>query len=306
MATQLTNNRLPHDPSHVVPANFVPFERALDLDWNLAMSEGSRFLEGRGIVHETLDRLTKRLDELGINYALAGGMALYSHGFRRVTDDIDLIVTRDDLKLVHQKLDGLGYLRPFAVSKNLRDVQSKVKIEFLITGDFPGDGKPKPISFPDPHEAGELKSGIRVLRLPRLIELKIASALTGVGRTKDIGDVEELIKLLDVPRDLSEQLHEYVRPKYLEIWDSLHVEGRRYVLLWRNKWLTSESASIEQMASDLREAAAQLEEMQADGIVLDPKSGMPDDYAYLVTTDPKIANKYNMQPEDEMFLDDIN
>ena len=27
------------------------------------------------------------------------------------------------------------------------------KINFLLAGDFPGDGKPKPVTFPDPREA---------------------------------------------------------------------------------------------------------------------------------------------------------
>jgi hypothetical protein len=303
MAIPATNNEASEHLNTIVPAHFVPFERMLDNDWGLAMSEGDQFLQGAGTVHETLGRLTKRLDELGIAYAIAGGMALYAHGFRRVTEDVDLIVTKDDLRLIHQKLDGLGYLRPFEASKNLRDVHSKVKIEFLITGEFPGDGKPKPISFPDPRNAAEVRSGIQVLQLPRLVELKLASGMTGAGRTKDLGDVEQLIQLLNIPRDFSNQLHEYVRPRFLEIWDAMHKTARRYVHLWRNKWLTSEAKSIEDMATALRFASEQLAAMQADGVVLET-DGVADDYAHLVTTDPEIAKKYDMQPEDEIFFDD--
>ncbi len=268
------------------------------------MSEGSHFLEGRGAVHETLRRLTKRLDELGIPYAVAGGMALFAHGYRRFTDDIDLLVTRENLKRVHQQLDGLGYVRPFEKSKNLRDANTKVKIEFLLTGDYPGDGKPKPVSFPDPADSSEVIEGVRVLSLAKVIELKLASGMTGVGRSKDIGDVEELIKLLKVPRELSKTLSSFVAPKFLELWDQLHRAKRKYELLWRNKWLTSEAKSIDEMIESLRDAANHLEAMKLEGVVLDPEGGTSDDYASLVTSDEKVAEKFGMQPEDEYFDDD--
>ena len=77
-------------------------------------------------------------------------MALFGHGLRRFTEDVDLLVTHESLKEIHQQPEGLGYLPPFRGSKNLRDTETGVKIEFLVTGDYPGDGKPKPVAFPDP------------------------------------------------------------------------------------------------------------------------------------------------------------
>jgi hypothetical protein len=283
---------------------FAAYEQLLHQDLDFAMTEGSYFLEGRGAVHETLRRLTQRLDELGIPYAVAGGMALFAHGYHRFTDDIDVLVTREGLKQVHQSLDGLGYVRPFEKSKNLRDATTKVKIEFLLTGEYPGDGKPKPVAFPDPKDAAETINGIRVLNLPKLIELKLASGMTAVGRSKDIADVEELIKLLRLPREFSSGLSPFVQPKFLEIWDQLHKVAKRYELLWRNKWLTSEAQSIDDMIAKLREAANELEAMKQDGVVLNPEGGTFDDYASLITTDEKVAEKYGMQPEDEFFDDE--
>lgn len=43
------------------------------------MSQGSFFFEGQGRVQETLVRMTRKLDELSIPYAVARGMALFSH-----------------------------------------------------------------------------------------------------------------------------------------------------------------------------------------------------------------------------------
>ena len=110
---------------------------------------------------------------------------------------------------------------PFAGSKNLRDTESGVRIEFLVSGEYPGDGKPKPVAFPDPAAVGVAIEGIRFLSLPALIELKLASGMTNLGRLKDLADVIELIKLRDLPAEFAEQLNPYVREKYLELWQGL-------------------------------------------------------------------------------------
>jgi hypothetical protein len=190
------------------------------------MREGSMHFEGKGGVQETLERITRRLNELGIPYAVAGGMALFRHGFRRFTEDVDLLVTPEGLKDVHEHLDGLGYVPPFKGSKRLRDTTSGVTIDFLVAGQFPGDGKPKPVAFPDPVSASIELEGVRYLSLPRLVELKLASGMTGdVTRMKDITDVVELIRLLSLPRDFVGELNPYVHEKFLEVWDKLQASA---------------------------------------------------------------------------------
>jgi hypothetical protein len=192
----------------------------LDGDPRWALSEGSQFFEGKSKVQDALRKITKRLTDLGISYSIVGGMALFQHGYRRFTEDIDLLVTKDALKRIHAELDGLGYVPPFAGSKQLRDTELGVRIEFLTTGDFPGDGKPKPIAFPDPLAASFDVDGIRYLKLERLIELKLASGMTNPGRLKDLADVMELIKILKLPHDYVQRLDSYVQPKFQELWQA--------------------------------------------------------------------------------------
>jgi len=195
------------------------YERLLDLDGEWAMREGSRHFEEKSAVQETLRKITRRLSDLGIPYAVAGGMALFKHGFRRFTEDVDLLVTRDSLKAIHEKLEGLGYVPPFTGSKHLRDTEYGVRVEFLVAGEYPGDGKPKPIAFPDPAEAGVERDGMTILSLPRLVELKLASGMTGgIMRMKDFTDVIALINDLDLPAAFADQLNPYVRDKYAELW----------------------------------------------------------------------------------------
>src|SRR5207249_4041453 len=92
---------------------------------------------------------------------------------------------------------------------------------FLTTGDYPGDGKPKPVAFPDPAEAAVQIEGMWFLKLPTLIELKLASGMTNPGRLKDLADVQELIRALDLPEGFAGQLHPFVREKYNELWRGL-------------------------------------------------------------------------------------
>lgn len=188
------------------------------------MSEGSLFFEGQGRVQKTLLGITRRLNELNVQYAVAGGMALFAHGFRRFTEDVDILVTQDGLDRLHEALDGLGYVRPFAASKNLRDTETGVKIEFLLTGGFPGDGKPKPVSFPKPEAVATLIGDVRCLSLPTLVELKLASGMTAPGRLKDLADVQELIRMLGLPLAFGEQLNPYVRAKFEELRQSVESE----------------------------------------------------------------------------------
>lgn len=268
------------------------------------MTEGSQFFEEKSAVQDTLRKVTMRLNELGIAYAVSGGLALFAHGFRRFTEDVDILVTNEGLKQLHKELEGLGYVRPFAGSKNLRDAESKVKIEFLVTGQYPGDGKPKPVAFPDPATVAIEKEGIKYLSLQSLIELKLASGMTEPTRLRDISDVIELIRLLDLPTEFSEQLSPYVREKFLELWRSVRQAPKRFVRLWRNKLLTLDAQNIQQMARVLRESAELLEAMFADGVILDPEGGTGDDSAHLITTDPVIAKKYDMHDEAEFWDDD--
>jgi hypothetical protein len=198
-----------------------PYEDVARRGGEAALVELERFFMGEGKVHQALHHISRKLTELGIPYAVADGMALNAHGFRRATVDVDVLVTEESLRAIHAALEGLGYVPPFSGSKNLRDVESSVRIEFLVAGQFPGDGKPKPVAFPDPAAVRVEIDGICYVKLPALIELKLASGMTNPGRLKDLADVQELVRTLRLGRDFGLQLNEYVRGKYFELWDAV-------------------------------------------------------------------------------------
>jgi hypothetical protein len=270
-----------------------PYEQLLRANPGMAMSESSRFFEGSSKLHDSLRTLAKQLDVLGIPYAVVGGMALTAHGFARMTDDIDVLVTRADLKRLHDAVVGRGYRRVFEGSKSLRDTRTGVKIEFLLAGDFPGSGKPQPLSFPSPSQTERLvHEGVSFIGLARLVELKLASGMTGgVDRARDLVDVQRLIDILHLPREFSADLHEYVRPEYEKIWDALRATRKRWVRLWK----LADSLAEAELAS----AHDELRRMRETGVVSEPTGR--EDVVRLVTDNPDVAREFGMHDESEFF-----
>lgn len=179
-----------------------------------------------GPVPSTLERLSRRLDEEGIPYAILGGMALNLHGYARLTQDVDVLMTADGLTRFVDRCVGRGYVASFSgARKTFRDTLSGIPIEVLTTGEYPGDGKPKPVAFPDPAISSVDAGGIRVVALPKLIELKLASGLSAPHRLRDLADVQDLILILELSAALAEQLDPSVRAEYERLWRNAQTAG---------------------------------------------------------------------------------
>src|SRR5881394_4390874 len=132
--------------------------------------EGLRYFMGEGELNKTVAKLGLDLDEHGIEYAVIGAVALTAHGYPRFTADVDLILTIEGLEVFHRELVGLGYRPAFeGAQKKLRSTSNGVPIEVITAGEYPGDGKPKPVVFPDPSTAAVEISGVRVVRLEKLV-----------------------------------------------------------------------------------------------------------------------------------------
>jgi hypothetical protein len=182
------------------------------------LEEAEAYFMGEGGVRNAAAAIAERLAEAGIDYAIAGAIALGEHGFKRLTVDVDVLIRREDLDRFKAEWLGRGYVDVRPGGKAVRDTINDVKIDFLLTGDFPGDGKPKPVAFPDPREAAIAGDKYRVVSLPRLVEMKLASGMTAPHRLQDLADVLRLIRAADLPRDFAAQIEPYVRAKFDELW----------------------------------------------------------------------------------------
>ena len=186
------------------------------------LRESEAFFMKEGKIHQTLKRLAEALSEEAIPYAIIGGMALNLLGYTRETTDVDILLTPEGLERFRERLVGRGYVPAFAGAlKSFRDAQTQVKVETLTTGEYPGDGKPKPVVFPDPAVASIERDGYRVIALEKLIELKLASGMTAPHRLRDLADAQDLISALDLPLALGERLDESVRGEYRRLWEAV-------------------------------------------------------------------------------------
>ena len=72
---------------------------------------------------------------------------------------------------------------------------------------------------------------------------------------------------------------------------------KRYTMTWRNKYLTTDAQSIEDMVVALQGAVESLTRMGKYGIVYE--TGAEDDHALLVTTDQEVAIVFGFEEETE-------
>ncbi len=206
----------------------VAYEHLLRQGGDRMLREASAYFAGEGQLHGALRRLTQRLNVEGIPYALLGGLALAEHGYPRLTEDIDLLLTPSGLERFRQQLVGRGYRPAFSgAEKTFRDTETGVRIEIVTAGEYPGDGLPKPVAFPDPATPGmtvEIE-GIRVVTLEKLIELKLASGMSASHRLRDLADVQDLIARLRLPLTLADRLDPSVQAAYRDLWEKTQFES---------------------------------------------------------------------------------
>jgi hypothetical protein len=173
---------------------------------------------GTADVQVAAERLAGKLEELGIPYAICGGLAVVAHGHERMTKDVDVLLTQDGLRRFEEQALGRGWLERLPGSKGVRDTDRNVPVDILVTGGHPGDGRPKGVTFPDPAATAVVMAGMRVLSLPALIELKLACGLSMPDRPRDFDDVIQLIRANALPEAFGDGLHAEVQPKWRELW----------------------------------------------------------------------------------------
>jgi len=180
------------------------------------------------IIFDGLDAVTGVLKDLGIDYALMGGMALQVWGRIRVTKDIDIVISITDEK----KEELLSILRkpPFKI----RNAFKKIGDAILIFSTFEDKESGFPINIDifiaqTPFQKETLKRALeievlgrrlKVIRVEDLILYKLLSA-----RPIDRVDAEVLIK--ENIKDIDK--------RYLRFWaKDLGIYGKLYNLLKQN------------------------------------------------------------------------
>ncbi len=161
--------------------------------------------------HQTLRRLVRRLEKANIPHAVMGGMAVYVHGYRRLTDDVDVLLSREGSEDFQRRFVPKNYESVPGRSRRFTDRTNDVPIDLRITGLYPGPGKPDPIAFPDPVAVREQIENIPFIDLVALIQLKLAAC-----RHQDFADVVKLIDVHHLDESFRDRLHPSLHQDFIE------------------------------------------------------------------------------------------
>lgn len=160
-------------------------------------------LSGESIAEELnalLDALDQEFQTHDISYCFIGGFAVREYGFVRMTVDIDVLVKKSDEPKL-QKVFGIHDITRFKFRGTPIDV--------LFSGERIGK---RGVNFPEPAAVLERREHGNFVTLKNLLVLKLDSGLMG-KRLKDLGDVQELIRVNHLSRDY---LNDTGIPDYIE------------------------------------------------------------------------------------------
>ncbi|MFQ5504129.1 MAG: hypothetical protein ACE5F1_04925 [Planctomycetota bacterium] len=187
--------------------------------YEAALATATRYFMGQADVQKAARRIAARLEELGVPYAICGGLAVAAHGHVRLTEDVGVLVSADGLRRFKEESLGRGWVERFSGSRSVKDTKHNVGIDTVVAGQLPGDGKPKPVRFPDPVDVAVDLGDARILGLDTLLELKLASGMSAPDRPRDLDDVIQLIRANRLQRDHAGRLDPSVRAKFEELWE---------------------------------------------------------------------------------------
>lgn len=163
----------------------------------------------------SLEAVTRALNEAGIRYLVAGGLAVNAHGYLRLTRDIDLVLALDSDNIVRafEALKAAGY-RPLVPITALQFADAALRQKWIDEKgmkvlNFFSDAHLEtsldvfvyePFDFDAEFDAslkGELLPGleVRFVSIPTLIRMKEAA-----NRPKDVDDIQHLRWILEEQR----------------------------------------------------------------------------------------------------------
>jgi len=159
----------------------------------------------------SFDALVSALQQAGVRYLIAGGLAVNAHGYLRFTKDVDVVLqlAPDNIQRAFAALGTLGYrpLVPITAAQFADDRQreSWVRDKGMVVLQFWSDSHretpvdmfvSEPFGFEEEYQRALVKPlgqvEVRFVTLPTLIRMKQAA-----GRPQDRIDMEYLRKRLE-------------------------------------------------------------------------------------------------------------
>lgn len=140
---------------------------------------------------QELKELLAALEDAHLDYALCGGVALAIHGAPRATQDIDILLRREDLGRLRQVVRPRGFTlesfpMDFASGLTIQRFTKLVGADPLMLDVLFADGPVE--SVWNDRQTAEIEGGqVHVVSRQGLISLKLAA-----GRPQDLADIKRL------------------------------------------------------------------------------------------------------------------
>ncbi len=146
-------------------------------------------------VRERLLRATSLLDEAGIPYAVVGGNAVAAwvstidESAVRFTQDVDILIRREDLPLVAKALEPGGFIYRHAASIDMFLDGPEAKARDAVHMLFAGEKVKRDSDFPSPLISESFRAPrFQVINLEGLVRMKLTSF-----RLKDRVHIQDMI-----------------------------------------------------------------------------------------------------------------
>jgi hypothetical protein len=155
---------------------------------------------------QDVEAIFRALNEVNVRYLVVGGVAVVSHGYVRLTVDLDIVIDleHENVARAMRALESIGYQPLVAVSasdfansdKRQSWIEEKEMIVFQMRHSDPASTRldifiSEPFVFADEYKRAHWEdyNGIRVpiVCYDKLLELKRES-----GRSQDLLDIEQL------------------------------------------------------------------------------------------------------------------
>lgn len=180
----------------------------------------SRFMESYiNDLEKSKQAIIKLFESYDIDFCFIGGVVRNEYGSPRMTEDIDLLVSRKDKDKVEEI--PIGFIRELTNGslKFFMLHDPKTRVEVMYSGEKAGSMEG--IEYVDPSLLANTKKGSdHMMYLSSFIEYKLSSGIYG-KRYKDFGDIQNIIIEKNLPRVYARKHNwrEDLIDRYEEIWD---------------------------------------------------------------------------------------
>ncbi len=145
-----------------------------------------------------------------VDAPVLGGIAVYLHGYGRATNDLDFYTP--DRRVTDEQLRAGGAVWDAAHREHVLD---HVRIH-TVTPEDAGHTV----------EKTSIIDGVRVVSLRDLIAIKLRCGLGNLNRSKDVGDVVELIRVIPLDKRFAGKLPSDLRADFKRIVDAVRAGER--------------------------------------------------------------------------------